>query len=269
MVLSISIVLFFLGSFLLTVFHFEKSTKLAQEKVNHVIELDENAEYDHNQVLKSLQLQNFIKKSTVRYIPKSEAKAFMLNELDTSIISSEENPFSDVILFNLNSDASLDLVRSSLSKIEGVKQAHIQSLEMDALKNNIQKFGSVLLALALVFGLMSIALIFSTLQLQLYADRFEIKTMELVGAQDRFIKMPYFRRAFRLANLSVLISGLLLTLMMLFLKYKYDFFDQLLGYSKLAAVLILLWVFAVLFLFLVSNYLINKYLSKKMQDLYR
>lgn len=269
MILSIAIVLFFLGCYLLMLFHFDQATKLAQEQINHVLELTEDHDGLENYLLGELGKREDIKPGSTKYISRLSAKSFMINELDTSIISSNENPFSDVIIFNLRSEASINGVRDDLNALPGVKQVHLQSLEMDALRSNILKFGWLVLALAIIFGLMSLALIFSTIQLQLYADRFEIKTMELVGADDRFIKMPYLRRAFKMANWSVLLSAFVLIACFILLKINFAFFEDLFSFNKLVLVLISMWLFAVVFLLMASNHLINKYLSKKMQDLYR
>jgi len=250
-------------------FHFDQATKLAQEQINHVLELEEDHDGLEKYILGELSKMDEIKAESSQYISKSNAKSFMINELDTSIISSNENPFSDVIIFNLSSDASVVSVRDELSSLTGVKRVHIQSIEMNALRRNILKFGWVLLGLAVIFGLMSLALIFSTIQLQLYADRFEIKTMELVGANDRFIKMPYLRRAFKMANWATLLSSIVLIVCFVLLKGNFSFFHELLSYAKLGLVIISMWLFAIVLLLLASNNLINKYLSKKMQDLYR
>lgn len=269
MIVSIAIVLFFLGAYLTTVLHFEKASELAQERIIHVAELEKDHGGLDSYVINELKKFNEIKAESIKFIGRADAKSFMIQELDTSLISTDENPFSDVILFNVYSNADMAKLKSAIAELTSVKSVHLQSIEMDALQSNIKKFGWLLLALAIVFGLLSLALIFSTIQLQLYADRFEIKTMELVGAEDRFIKMPYFRRAFSLANWSLLIAGGVLCFCFVILKNGFVFFDELLSYLKLIFILIALWLFSIVFLFGSNNYLIKKYLSKKMQDLYR
>ena len=58
-------------------------------------------------------------------------------------------------------------------------------------------FGKVGLAVLLVVALLlviSVALIANTVRLNLYANRFTIHTMQLVGASRSFIARPYVRR---------------------------------------------------------------------------
>jgi len=70
-------------------------------------------------------------------------------------------------------------------------------------------FGKVWLAILLVLALLvviSVALIANTVRLNLYANRFTIHTMQLVGASRSFIARPYVRRTVAQGLIAALIA---------------------------------------------------------------
>ena len=81
--------------------------------------------------------------------------------------------------------------------------------------NNIQKLSLIALALGVFLLFVAFVLIHNTIRLALYANRFIIKNMELVGASWEFISRPYIFRSMWHGLVSGLISvaGLALVLL--------------------------------------------------------
>ena len=120
------------------------------------------------------------------------------------------NPLSPEVNFRVKADYSspdsLKVIKASLSALPGVEEVVMPDSEMiDAMNQNIQSLAIILGIVALVMIVISFVLINNTVHLTIYAKRFTIHTMQLVGATDGFIRRPFV-----VNNLTAgLISGIL------------------------------------------------------------
>jgi len=64
----------------------------------------------------------------------------------------------------------------------------------DIMSSNVHDFSMVLLGVAAILLLVSMVLIVNTIRLQIYAKRFLINTMTLVGATSWVIRRPFVRK---------------------------------------------------------------------------
>ena len=227
---------------------------MLKEQVNHVVEL--NGSDAKNQIISNIRLNPQVRSNAVRYLDKREAMISMSQEIDTSLISGTDNPFLDVIVFKSTASADIADLHKEILGLTGVSSVYAQDLQFDQIKRNFYKLGWFFLAAASIFSLLAMALIFSTLQLQLYSDRFELKTMELVGAQDRFIKMPYLRRAVFLGTKATINAAFFLLLIFLLIKIGWPSGGAMLNVMWLIFTILIIWVLGVLFLWICSNFLI-------------
>ena len=81
---------------------------------------------------------------------------------------------------------------------------------MDSVNYNLQRINIVLLALAVLLTFVSFSLISNTVRLGMYARRFSIHTMKLVGASWGFIRRPFLRSAMGLGFLAAVIADCVL-----------------------------------------------------------
>lgn len=106
------------------------------------------------------------------------------------------NPLSPEISFTIPSEyasaSQLDTISARLSSLPGVGQVVLPDSKMvDGMNANISRISVVLGVIALVMLIISFVLINNTVHLAVYARRFTIHTMQLVGATDAFIRRPY------------------------------------------------------------------------------
>ena len=99
----------------------------------------------------------------------------------------------------------------SLAKIVPALQADEHVIEvvypqelMETVNANIRRVSVVLLVIAVLLTFVSFSLINNTMRLSVYASRFLIHTMKLVGAKWSFIRRPFMLNAFGIALVSVL-----------------------------------------------------------------
>ena len=106
------------------------------------------------------------------------------------------NPLSPEVYFkvkaNYSSQDSLQMINARLKNLAGVSEVVLPDSEMvEAMNRNIQSLAIILGIVAFVMVVISFVLINNTVHLSIYARRFTIHTMQLVGATDAFIRRPF------------------------------------------------------------------------------
>lgn len=133
-----------------------------------------------------------------------------------------------------------------------------------ALRNGIL----VSLAVAALLLFISVILISSTLRLSLYAKRFTIHTMLLVGASRSYIAGPYVRRCVLEGLIASLISFALAALVLLPLMREYPQMKELFTLESLVIAAIAVVVFAVIVCALCGRAVLRKILKLDNEQLY-
>jgi len=120
------------------------------------------------------------------------------------------NPFSSSIELRLkagyaNND-SLSLISKQLRRYPKVNKVIYQKDLIEQVNRNMTRIGIVLLALAALLTIVSFTLINNTIRLSVYARRFSIHTMKLVGASWNFIRKPFLWQAVGLGLVASVIA---------------------------------------------------------------
>ena len=109
------------------------------------------------------------------------------------------NPFVGSIELQLKADYansdSLAWISRQLEADKSITEVTYPQDLMDSVNRNMQKVNIVLLMLAALLTFVSFTLINNSIRLSVYARRFSIRTMKLVGASWSFIRRPYILRA--------------------------------------------------------------------------
>ena len=88
---------------------------------------------------------------------------------------------------------SLKWITKDLKTYNQVEEVTYQQDLMDSVNENLRKIMFVLMALAVLLTFVSFTLISNTVRLGVYAKRFAINTMKLVGASWSFIRAPFLK----------------------------------------------------------------------------
>ena len=89
---------------------------------------------------------------------------------------------------------SIAVIEAQLMTLPYVEKVVYQKDLITLLNRNISELSMILLAVALLLLVVSLALMGNTIRLQIYSKRFLINTMTLVGATSWMIKAPIVRR---------------------------------------------------------------------------
>tara|TARA_B110000879_G_scaffold172841_1_gene224621 strand:+ start:2664 stop:3611 length:948 start_codon:yes stop_codon:yes gene_type:complete len=107
-------------------------------------------------------------------------------------------PLADVMDIQMkgawSTTEELTLAVERMEQIPGVEEVVWQKELLQQIESTLDRLFWPLLGLALVFLLAAIALINNTIRLTVYARRFIIKTMQLVGAHPQSIRNPFIRQ---------------------------------------------------------------------------
>jgi cell division transport system permease protein len=140
---------------------------------------------------------------------------------------------------------------------------------MNKVNVNLSRISLVLLVLAVLLTFVSFSLISNTVRLSVYANRFVIHTMKLVGASWGFIRRPFLRQAilvgvmaafFAICVLGAGVYGLYLT--------QPGVFD-IVTWEVLAITAASVVIFGVVITALCAWLAVNRFLRMKARELYK
>jgi cell division transport system permease protein len=198
-IISITLVLFVLGIVSLLVLNTHRLSTYVKENIGISVFLkDSTNAAEATNFKKLLDVTNYVK--TANYVSKQEAAKDLQKELggEQFVAFLGYNPLNDLIDIRLKADYanndSIKAIENQLMKNPLVKEVYYQKSLIDVVNANAKRISFILLGFSALLLIIAIALINNTIRLHIYAKRFLIKTMQLVGATQGFIHKPFFVR---------------------------------------------------------------------------
>ena len=218
-VISISLVLFFLGILGLFLLNTRNVASYFKEQIVMTIYLKDSAkDIEITQLQKKIQLDPATKK--VNFISKEDAAAQYARDIGEDFLEFlGYNPLLNSIDVNFNAAYvnSLILTRNQneLEATDFIDEVIFDQPLVALLDENILRISYVLIITTLMFVVIALLLINSSIRLSIYSKRFIIKTMQLVGATKSFIRRPFIWTHMQLGILGSLIAIVCLTFVFL------------------------------------------------------
>ncbi len=166
------------------------------------------------------------------------------------------------------SSDSLEVVRREISASPLVEEVNYQMSLVEALNANLSKISSVLGIFICLMLFISFVLINNTVRLNVFARRFTIHTMKLVGATRQFIRAPFLVQAAFQGIFAAFLAVIALIVIMFFIRSG---FVQLFEIFRLELLLMVMGIVLAsgLLICLTSTYLVvNKLISLGKDELY-
>jgi cell division transport system permease protein len=269
---SISIVLFLIGAFLLIAFNARKITNDFKEKIPITIYLKKEAKkIEIEQLIKKLNIKNYT--GSVNYISKEKGAEILIDEIGEDFVEFYgSNPLLNSIDVFLKSEyvttLVFDEVSNELGKTDFIDEIIYDAPLVSLINENINKIKYWVLGIAVFFLIISILVINSSIRLSIYSNRINIKTMQLVGATRGFIRKPFI-----LTHVKLGLFGAFLAIVMLSgaLYYIQNFFDYVNFESDIQIIMAMfgaISIFSMLITYLCTFFATQKFLKSKIDQLY-
>ncbi len=246
-VVSIALVLFILGLMSLLIFHTQKLSKHFKEKYAINLFIKDNAsKKDIEKLKKTLLKEDFT--NTIKFVSKADALTIYKNDVgEDFMVFLGNNPLKSSIDLFLKADyvtaEKVNIIEGILLKNKIIDEVSYDNSLVSMLGDSVKKVSFWLLLFSAILSLIAVVLINSYLRLSIYAKRFIIKTMQMVGATKRFIRKPFLYRSVKLGMIGALVAITGLVILMYYFNSQYP--DLGLIDDKLGLLMIFLGVFIV------------------------
>lgn len=270
--ISIALVLFLLGMIGLLVLNANRLSTYVKENLGLTVMLyDDAREAEVRKMEKALSASAMVK--TVSYLDKERAAEQMKQELGEDFVEFlGYNPLLSSIDVKLYADYAtpegMQQVENLIKDYPEVKEVHYRKDMVYLINENINKISLVLFCFSGLMLLVSVTLINNTVRLMVYSKRFLIRTMQLVGATNNFIRRPFVGSSLMQGIIGGLIANVLIASVIYLLAHE---LSGVISFDNIYVVIILFaCVFAVgILMTLISTLVsVNRYLNVRTADLY-
>tara|TARA_B110000902_G_scaffold210504_1_gene240695 strand:+ start:1397 stop:2275 length:879 start_codon:yes stop_codon:yes gene_type:complete len=271
-VVSIALVLFMVGILGLILL---KSTKVAnhvKEKVAFTLFIkDKVTQKQIKSFRESLLKETFTKKAI--YTSKTQAAKKYSEEIGEDFLQFlGNNPLKNGIDIYLKAafvtpEKMQDLETRFLKNAFVADVSYDKSL-INLLTKNIKRISFWLLVFSGFFSLVAMILINSSIRLSIYSKRFNIKTMQMVGATKRFIRKPFIWRSIKLGMIGALLALIGLAVVIYYLDKYIPSLDLLKDYISLGYLVGGVVLSAFIITWVSTFFATQRFLNLKTDELY-
>lgn len=271
-IFSITLVLFVLGmAAIIAIEAHRVSTEFKETLMVEVVLKDSVSSESVATIQSRIQSKPYVK--NIHFVSKDEAAKILQKDLGENFLDIlGYNPL--YASFNLNltenyaNKDSFEIVNDDLTRMDEIKQVNIQADILDSLDNKVKSASFIVLFIAVALLVFAVSLIFNTIRLAMFANRFTIKTMQLFGATRWFIIKPFLSKSI----LNGFVSGFIACLVIEGLIFYFDHSFPKLGLLRDLYTFAVLFAAVVLFGILISFFstllAVLHYLRLKVEDLY-
>lgn len=272
-VISISLVLLLVGVAAMLLLNARSVSDYFKESMKVSIILNPGVSEDEALAFQALlEEEPFV--MTTAFVSREQGEREMVEMLGEDFLDVfKESPIPISIDMTLDaayvSSDSLDVVEARvLAMDKSVDEVNYQKSLVDALNANFSKISAVIAVFIALLLFISYVLINNTVRLNVFARRFTIHTMKLVGATRSFIRAPFIGQAALQGLFSAMIANGVLVGLLFVLKNR---FGQLFEIFSMEALIVVMGIVvaAGLMICVISTYfVVNKLVSLEKDELY-
>ena len=271
-IISISLVLFLLGLLGVLGINSQKVTNHFKEKMKVSIFIKSTAkQIEINQLTKKLQLSDEVK--SVSFVSKEKAAELYASEIGEDFIKFlGTNPLQDAIDIYINADyVNIEKIVPFLENIEN--KNYVEEIVYDRplihlLNENIRKIGFWFLIICSFLVFVATLLINNSIRLTIYAKRFNIKTMQMVGATRAFIRRPFLFLNLKLGFIASLLAIIATGTVLYFIDQAFPSFRFIESYTMIGYLSVGILCFGMLLTYISTFIATQRFLSLQTDELY-
>ncbi len=271
-VISISLVLFLLGLLGLLVLNSKRVADYFKEQISVTIFLKNDAkEVEVTQLKQSLALAEYIK--SAHYISKEQAAEEHSETIGENFIDYlGYNPLQNSIDVHMIADfvtpELIDTITTEIKSKDFVDDVVYDKPLIAKLTENVQKISFWILVVSSVFLFIAVLLINSSIRLSVYAKRFTIKTMQMVGATKTFIRRPFIWRSVRLGILGSVIAMIGMAVVLYYLDKSFAELQLMESKVLIATLFVFIFLIGIFITWISTYFATQRFLNLRTDELY-
>ncbi len=223
---SIVLVLLMTGAFVSVSMFANNLAEYIKENISFEIVFRKNAtEAQILRVKSYLEERDFVR--SVEYVTQDEATRRLnesLGEDFTQWLGDVENPLLPSLEVKFESEYansdSLAVIEKWAKDRGGVGEVHYQRELVESVNHNINRIIDMMAVLCVIFFAIAIILLSHTIRLSIYAKRFAVRTMLLVGATRSFVRKPFVKSFFTQGLVGSCIALIIITIALLIVFHR-------------------------------------------------
>jgi cell division transport system permease protein len=269
---SITLVLYMLGlTGAVIIFAHEIAVKVKENYSFTIYMDDETPQAEILRFQKYLDTRDAVR--STRFISSEEATEQYIQEIGEDFVSLiGKSPINHHIELRVKSEyANMDSLKGfeqDLMSRPMVADFHYNRGLIEQVNENMQRFGLLLFAFSGLLLIIAFTLINNTIRLAVFANRFIIRSMQMVGATQRFIRRPFLRKGVLQGLLSGFLCNLLLVGSFVLFNKKIDHMVTIEHLDLLIVLFAFVFLLGILIAYISTWLAVRRYLRIKTDQLY-
>ena len=271
-VVSISLVLLLVGVAAMLLVNTRSVSEFFKENLQVSVMMKQEVSDEEAAVFKNeIDSMRFVRNAEL--ITKARGEKEMAEMLGTDFLSVfETSPIPVSIVVTLDADYvsrdSLKIVEKAMMKSPMVDEVVYQKSLVDALNSNLNRISMVLGVFIALMLFISFVLINNTMRLNVFARRFTVRTMKLVGATRAFIRGPFLLRAAFLGLFASVIALVMLTGLLFVIRAEFAHLFEIFTLPRLLIVMGVVVASGLIICVISTWFVVNKLVSLDKDELY-
>jgi cell division transport system permease protein len=261
-----------LGTIGLLVLTAHRISTYVVENIVFSVFLKNNAiEADVFRLQRELDAEGYVRET--RYVNKDDAAREFMEIMGEDFVGFlGYNPLSSSIEVKLyaqyaNND-SLQNIERQLLLFDEVKEVSYEKTVMHLINENIRKISLFILSFSALLIIIAVSLINNTIRLLVYSRRLLIRTMQLVGATNSFIRRPFLLRSALHGIYSAFIAMSILVFSLYWIEGQLEGILSVQDTQILGGLFLIVFFLGILLSLVSTFFAVNKYLKIKTDELY-
>ena len=264
--------LFLLGLLGLLVLNTKKVADHFKEKIALTVYLKDTAkEVEITELKQSLALAEYTKTAT--FVSKEQAAeehAATIGEnfMDFLGYNPLQNSIDVYMLADFVSPTKLEEITTEIMTKDFVDEVVYDKPLIALLNDNVKKVSLWVLIISGMFLFIAVLLINSSIRLSVYAKRFTIKTMQMVGATKSFIRRPFIWKSVRLGMVGAFLALIGMGIVLYYLNLSFPELQLLEDKVLLIALFVGVFLIGVFISWLSTFFATQRFLNLRTDELY-
>lgn len=278
-IISLTIALFLIGLCGLLTLNARKLAELVKQNVEIQVYLDNDLTTDNlDSIYKLISKKVFVLRNEnspqINFISKEVAAKQFIQESgeDYRKLLGNNNPLHNLYSVKIReeffNEVKLKEIKKELETILGVHEAAYVENFVDEVNRNISKIYLILSVFVVLLLVIIIILVNNTIKLSLYSQRFLIRSMQLVGATNAFIRRPFVVKGALQGLISSLVACSLLIILQQLAVQQIEGLGILQETSKFIILLLFILIIGTLIGVLSTFQSVERYLKLSLDELY-